>query len=83
MEFLTVVSSGRGLGPLQAHLHVVLRTGSGQPCSSLGSLSCHLIAAAGDQGYSMGYLGSCSVRLFGDELLCILRYQHEFSSGPR
>ena len=46
-------------------------------------LSSHLTAAAGDQGYSMGYLGSCSVGIFGDELLCILRYQHEFSSGPR
>lgn len=83
MEFLPVVSSGRGLGPLQAHMHVVLRTGSGQPCCSLQSLSSRLTAAAGDQGYSIGFLGSCSVRIFGDEPLCILRYQHEFSSGPR
>lgn len=83
MEFLPVGSSGKGLGPLQVRLDVVLRTGSGQPWSSLKSLSSHLIAAAGDQGYHMGSLGSCSVKIFGDDLLCILRCQHEFSSGPR
>ena len=83
MEFLPVVFFGKSLGPFQVHPDVVLRTGSGQPCSSLESLSSYLTAAAGDQGYSMGYLGSCSDKIYGDDLLCILRCQHEFSPGPR
>lgn len=62
---------------------VALRAGSGQPCSSVDSMSTHPTAAGGGQVDGMGSMGCCSGKIFGDERVCVLRCQHELSSGQR